>query len=181
MAFIKYLNPDEIPEANRVNDTDHILQVHGVHSEVMLQHYTFYKELMYSKGPLTRIQREMIAIAVSAINECHYWIKHHGAGLRRLLSSKQISQTEQDSLLLGLIDEGTHNSLGDLDIAILEYATKLTRLPSSITQEDIVVLRSHGLDDRGIHDICAITAYFAFVNRIADGLGVELEDRFSED
>ena len=36
-------------------------------------------------------------------------------------------------------------------------------------------LRGAGFDDRGIHDICAVTAYFAFVNRIADGLGVELE------
>ena len=46
---------------------------------------------------------------------------------------------------------------------------------------DVEQLRSRGLDDRGIHDICAITAYFAFVNRMADGLGVELEERFEGD
>ena len=46
---------------------------------------------------------------------------------------------------------------------------------------DVEQLRSQGLDDRGIHDICAITAYFAFVNRMADGLGVELEERFEGD
>jgi alkylhydroperoxidase family enzyme len=40
---------------------------------------------------------------------------------------------------------------------------------------DVAALRSAGLDDRGIHDVCAIVGYFAFVNRIADGLGVELE------
>jgi len=72
MAFIKYLNPDDIPEANRMNDDDHILRIHGVHSEIMRHHYTLYKELMYSKGPLTRIQRELIAVTVSSINECHY-------------------------------------------------------------------------------------------------------------
>jgi len=41
--------------------------------------------------------------------------------------------------------------------------------------EDVDRLRTHNFDDRAIHDICAITAYFAFVNRIADGLGVEVE------
>ncbi len=46
---------------------------------------------------------------------------------------------------------------------------------------DLDALRAHGLDDRAIHDICAITGYFAFVNRMADGLGVELEPRFHQE
>jgi len=66
------------------------------------------------------------------------------------------------------------------DKAILNYATKLTRTPGSMTDVDVEQLRSQGLDDRGIHDICAITAYFAFVNRMADGLGIELEKRFND-
>ena len=61
---------------------------------------------------------------------------------------------------------------------MLDYATKLTRAPSSILAGDVDTLRAAGFGDRAIHDICAITAYYAFVNRIADGLGVELEDRF---
>ena len=68
----------------------------------------------------------------------------------------------------------------ELDKSILKYAAKLTRTPSSIAIDDTEILRSHGLDDRGIHDICAITAYFGFVNRMANGLGVELEDRFEK-
>ena len=61
---------------------------------------------------------------------------------------------------------------------MLDYALKLTRTPGDITVRDVEELRAAGFDDRGIHDVCAITAYFAFVNRIADGLGVELEPRF---
>lgn len=61
---------------------------------------------------------------------------------------------------------------------MLDYALKLTRTPAAIRAEDIHALRAAGLDDRAIHDLCAITAYFAFVNRLADGLGVELETRF---
>jgi len=71
--------------------------------------------------------------------------------------------------------------LNPQDRAILVYAEKLTRTPARISKEDIERLRSYGFDDLGIHDICAITAYFAFVNRMADGLGVELEVRFGED
>ncbi len=61
------------------------------------------------------------------------------------------------------------------DRALLDYAVKLTREPSTMTADDVARLRGHGYDDRAIHDLCAITAYFAFVNRIADGLGVETE------
>lgn len=56
---------------------------------------------------------------------------------------------------------------------------KLTRVPASVTAEDVGGLRAVGFDDRAIHDLCAITAYYAFVNRIADGLGVELEERWT--
>ncbi|MCL4212929.1 MAG: hypothetical protein KJZ74_03345 [Gemmatimonadales bacterium] len=57
----------------------------------------------------------------------------------------------------------------------MAYADRLTLAPRGVTREGIDALRAVGLDDRGIHDACAIVAYFAFVNRIADGLGVELE------
>jgi len=60
---------------------------------------------------------------------------------------------------------------------MLDYALQLTRAPHTITADSVAALRAAAFDDRAIHDICAITAYYAFVNRIADGLGVELEDR----
>lgn len=59
---------------------------------------------------------------------------------------------------------------------MLDYARKLTRTPGAMEIADVRRLRDQGFEDRAIHDICAVTAYFAFVNRIADGLGVELED-----
>lgn len=58
---------------------------------------------------------------------------------------------------------------------MLDYSVKLTNQPKDITLADVDVLREAGFGDRAIHDICAITAYYGFVNRIADGLGVELE------
>lgn len=61
------------------------------------------------------------------------------------------------------------------EVALLAYADVLTLTPGRVRPAEIAALRAVGLDDRAIHDACAIVAYFAFVNRIADGLGVELE------
>ncbi len=58
---------------------------------------------------------------------------------------------------------------------MLDYALVLTREPWTVGAGDVSRLRAAGWDERAIHDICSIVAYFAFVNRIADGLGVELE------
>jgi len=80
--------------------------------------------------------------------------------------------------LAALSGDYTQADLQPPERAILDYATKLTATPMQMTAADVQALREVGLDDRGIHDVCAITAYFNFVNRMADGLGVELEDRF---
>lgn len=61
------------------------------------------------------------------------------------------------------------------DAAMLSYVEKLTLAPATVKDSDVTALRDVGFDDRAVHDICSIAAYFAFVNRIADGLGVELE------
>ena len=72
LAFIPYHSEDQIPADDRVADRDNIIRIHGVHSRVMRQHYNLYVELMRGPGPLSRIQREMIAVVVSAANGCHY-------------------------------------------------------------------------------------------------------------
>jgi alkylhydroperoxidase family enzyme len=58
---------------------------------------------------------------------------------------------------------------------MLDYAAKLTREPWTMTEEDVIRLRQAGFSDEAILDINQVTGYYAFVNRLADGLGVELE------
>lgn len=82
----------------------------------------------------------------------------------------------QNALLRALVDTpAEHLPLEAIDRALVQYADLLTREPAAVSVAEVDVLRATGLDDRAIHDACAIVAYFAFVNRIADGLGVELE------
>jgi uncharacterized peroxidase-related enzyme len=86
-----------------------------------------------------------------------------------------MDESSQDVLLAALAADHARAELESADRAILNYAAKLTATPGEMTAADVESLRDVGLDDRGIHDVCAITAYFNFVNRMADGLGVELE------
>ncbi|MFN8060760.1 MAG: carboxymuconolactone decarboxylase family protein [Vicinamibacterales bacterium] len=95
------------------------------------------------------------------------------------------SSDEEDALLSALTAEESLAGLAaeapspagltPRERALVAYADALTRAPGLVRRSHIEALRAAGLDDRAIHDACAIVAYFAFVNRIADGLGVELE------
>lgn len=103
---------------------------------------------------------------------------HHGAGLRHLLTAEAVRADTQEAMVAALAARELDTSWFDeAERALLAYAEKLTVTPTAIAQDDVQRLRDAGFDDRAIHDACAIVAYFAFVNRIADGLGVDLEDR----
>jgi uncharacterized peroxidase-related enzyme len=66
-------------------------------------------------------------------------------------------------------------ALSDPDRHILGFARRLTLAPADDTRDDVELLRADGFSDRAILDVTLVTAYFNFVNRIASGLGVELE------
>ena len=68
--------------------------------------------------------------------------------------------------------------LSDEDRAILDYAVKLTRTPRAMGEADVEALRAVGLDDVAISEVAQITALFAYYNRLADGLGVDLEPEY---
>ena len=70
--------------------------------------------------------------------------------------------------------------LNAADRALLDYAAKLTREPWKMSESDVAGLRACGFSDRAILDIAQVTAYYAYVNRIADGLGVSLEAYWAE-
>lgn len=64
--------------------------------------------------------------------------------------------------------------------ALLTFAEKLTAEPASMGPGDIDLLRDVGWDERAIHDATQVCAYFNYINRIADALGVEHEDFIDE-
>ena len=83
---------------------------------------------------------------------------------------------KQDGLITALKSDYTQAEIEPPDRVMLDYSFKLTATPGEMLEGDVQALREVGFDDRAIHDICSIVGYFAFVNRIADGLGVELDE-----
>ena len=82
-------------------------------------------------------------------------------------------------MIINLVQVGSDPGLPKQDRIMLAYAIKLTQTPGKMALRDVELLKEVGFDDMAIHDICSVAAYFNFVNRTADGLGVELESRFN--
>lgn len=83
--------------------------------------------------------------------------------------------TRDDALVAGLQADYRALTLPDRLRALLDYAAKLTLTPRQMAESDLAPLRAQGLSDRDIVDLNQVVSYFNYVNRIADGLGVELE------
>jgi len=80
-----------------------------------------------------------------------------------------------DELLARIEADWTAAGLDDRRRAMLRYAVRLTRAPASIERRDVDDLRAAGLDDRDVLELAEVVAYYAYANRIADGLRIELE------
>lgn len=100
-------------------------------------------------------------------------MNHHGAGLRTLTGNPELSRA--------LVRDFRSAELGHADRVLLEYVVKLTRTPGAMTERDVTGLKQAGFDDEAVLDICQIAAYFNYVNRLADGTGVELEEYWTSD
>jgi uncharacterized peroxidase-related enzyme len=94
-------------------------------------------------------------------------VAHHGAGLQKL--------TRDERLVADVAADPDAADLPPREAAMVAWALKLTRTPGRMTEADLEPLRAAGLDDRGILDLAMVTAYYAYVNRLASGLGVEVE------
>lgn len=92
-----------------------------------------------------------------------------------------LTRASGDASLKEAVASGSFDQIPDRMRALCEYAVKLTLVPAEMVEDDIVALRDAGLDDRAIVDANQVTAYYNYVNRVADGLGVELEERWSEE
>jgi len=86
-----------------------------------------------------------------------------------------LRSVSRDERLLGALETGDFSVLSIRERALVNYAIRLTAAPARLTETDIRDLRATGLDDEAILHACQIIAYFNLVNRLAQGLGVQLE------
>lgn len=97
---------------------------------------------------------------------------HHRRGLRRLL--------RDDDLAAAIEADYTTAGISEKRKTMLDYALKLTLTPSDVAESDVEALRAQGFSDIDILHLVEVVSYFAYANRIADGLGIPLEDWISD-
>ncbi|MBE0638721.1 MAG: peroxidase-related enzyme [Bacteroidales bacterium] len=149
-------------------------QLAGVHTiqslrpESIVKHIDLYMEIMFSKSELSRAEREMMAVVVSAANGCEYCITHHAQALLHYWkNTAKVELMKVDFRKVNLIDR---------ELALCLYAHELTTEPKMSHKNDFTQkLRHAGLGDIAILDATLVVAYFNFVNRIVLALGLELE------
>jgi len=142
-----------------------VMRVHSLNPKAMKAHMDLYLTIMFGKSGLSREECELIATVVSSVNSCDYCITHHAEALNHYWKNQRPVQQLIQNFQAVNLPEKTHH--------MLEYAVKLTKTPSAVSQNDIDILRQCGFSDEDILSINLIISYFNFVNRIASGLGVE--------
>ena len=147
---------------------DEVLKVHSLNPGALRAHLEVYIESMHRPSPLSRAEREIVGTVVSRANGCGYCVAHHAAGLRRLVEAERPGLAEA-------VASGASAELTDRERAMVDYALKLTTTPGEVTESDVEALRAVGLEDRSVHDLANVVAYFCFANRIVLGLGAQIE------
>lgn len=130
-----------------------------------------YRVTMYRSSTLTRGEREMVAVLVSALNRCTRCVSHHAESLRRLLPHDRLA------LISPLSSGALSDYLSERERAMLTLAQRLTVSPHETRRADLDVARQAGLCDEELLDIINIAAYFSYANRLSLGLGIGTEDR----
>jgi uncharacterized peroxidase-related enzyme len=116
-------------------------------------------DLMLGESRVSRLEREMIAVTVSAINHCHYCLTAHGAAVRYRSNDPMLGDTIEHNYRVA--------DLTAKQKAMLDFAVKLTEEPDKIEEADRGTLRRHGFSDRDIWDIGAVASFYNMSNRLA--------------
>jgi len=142
-----------------------VVSAQSLNPRALKAHMDLYYSTVYGKMALRRVDRELIAVVVSAVNKCPYCIQHHAEALNAYWKNPQrVAQAQEDF----------HDAnLSDAQVVMCQFAENLTRSASSASEEEIQLLREAGFDDTDILNITLIIGYFNFVNRITLALGVE--------
>lgn len=129
-----------------------------------------YESIMLADSGLSKAEREMIAVTVSAQNHCFYCLISHGAALRIRSKNEELADTIAANYRAA--------DLTPRQRAMLDFAVKMTNASYTCGDEDIAALRVHGFTDEDIMDIAQTAAFFNYSNRVASALGMRPNDEF---
>ena len=172
-AWISVPGPDELPEevaaeispvAERIGFVPNVARLLAVTPSHFQGWWRYFDELMRGPSGLTKTQREMIAVVVSAESGCPYCEAAHEAALRL--------RTKDAVLVERLAANYRHVDLAPRDRVMLDFAIKLTKTPDQCEQSDLAALREVGYTDEDILHIIEVTAIFNYNVRLATATGL---------
>ena len=154
------------------DNVDNIMMAHSLRPHTMEGHMAIYKYVLHHpRNTLPKWLLEAIGVYVSLLNRCEYCVEHHYVGMQRLLND----EGRAADIRAALEAEDPGRAFEGRELAALEYAAQLTRMPFDVSAGDLEDLRQAGLDDGEILEVNQVTAYFAYANRTVLGLGIVTE------
>jgi uncharacterized peroxidase-related enzyme len=134
-----------------------VLKAYAFDNAKLAAFVAMYNDLMLAPSGLSKLEREMIAVAVSSHNRCYYCLVAHGAAVRALSGDPALGEL--------MVMNYRAARLSPRERAMLDFAVKLTAEPWSVEDEDRAALRRAGFGDRDIWDIAAVAGFFNMSNR----------------
>jgi uncharacterized peroxidase-related enzyme len=131
-----------------------------------------YNDLMLAPSGLSKLEREMIAVAVSSQNRCYYCLTAHGAAVRQLSGDPVLGELMVMNYRAAKLS-GRHR-------AMLDFAVKLTATPWAVEEPDRAALRNSGFTERDIWDIGAVASFFNMSNRMASAVDMRPNAEYHE-
>jgi uncharacterized peroxidase-related enzyme len=132
--------------------------------------FAYHDALMEKDGGLTKAEREMIVVATSSANQCHYCVIAHGAILR--IRAKNPVIADQIAVNYRKAD------ITPRQRAMLDFAMKVSQEANKVSDADFAEMANHGFSDDDIWDAAAIAAFFALSNRLANVTAMRPNDEF---
>ncbi|MCE0505613.1 MULTISPECIES: peroxidase-related enzyme [unclassified Roseivivax] len=159
---------DPLPEATqryfdiceeKLGMVPNVLRAHAFDVAKLDAFTALYNELMLADSGLSKLEREMIAVCVSAVNRCFYCLTAHGAAVRALSGDPQLGEM--------LVMNWRVADLSPRHHAMLAFTEKVTKTSAEVVEADREALRSVGFSDRDIWDIVNVAGFFNMTNRVA--------------
>jgi len=147
-----------------------VLQAYAFDVEKLNSFTALYNELMLANSGLSKLEREMIAVAVSSTNKCFYCLTAHGAAVRELSGDPMLGEM--------MVMNWRAADLSPRHHAMLEFSEKMTKASAEIVEADREKLREAGFTDRDIWDIANVAGFFNMTNRVASATDMRPNDEY---
>ena len=148
---------------------DNVMRVHSLRPNTMKGHVILYRAALHDDANTIPMWfQETVSSYVSILNNCEYSLANHWKNAVHLMKDAHNS----NNIEAALKDRKPHEAFSGAELAMLQYAEKLTLYPSDMIEEDVLNLKKENVDDGQILELNQIVGYFNYVNRLLNGLGV---------